>query len=251
MNSAGKAQQDYRRNGFAVVEGVFSAAECAALRCEVARLETLTEEQWPYDITRVKSLSARQRAGISRSQAGRDIFMLGDLARYSDALRRAVADRRVAVLVRAVLGYGQLRYHFSNLTHKAPRVGPRVGPHRDLLNRLVTMPVARFCRTAICLDGMSAGNGGMVFRARSHRITDAVVRARARLKLHLRRPLKPVRCGVGAVVLFHPKVIHGSVSNRSGTPRRNLVVQYGVPYQRLIASQTERWTGHPPEDLRY
>lgn len=248
--STGKARRDYRRNGFAVVEGLFSAAECAALRREVARLEAAVEEQQWGDIVRIKAMAARQRAGVARSAAGDAIFMLGDLARYSDLLRHAVTDARVVALVSAVLGRSGPRYHFSNITQKPPRVGPRVGPHRDLNNRLITMPVSRFCRAAICLDGMSAGSGGMQFCAGSHRIEDTRVRAYPRRKVRLRRPAKAVRCGAGAVVIFSPKVIHGSVPNRSLRPRRNLVVQYGAPYQKLIASRRESWTGQPAENLR-
>ena len=249
MKPVGKAGRAYRRNGFAVVEGVFSAAECAALQHEVQRLTALDCEQKAGDIVRVNMVAARQRAGVSRAAAGEHIFMLGDLTRYSDPLRRAVSDLRVSALIQAVLGHARPRYHFSNLTHKAPRVGPRIGLHRDLLNRLITLPVSRFCRAAICLDGMSPGNGGMQFQRGSHLVSDTWVRANRRRKIR-RRASTPVRCGAGAVVLFHPKVVHGSVPNRSRKPRSNLVVQYGASYQRLIASQTERWTGHPAEDLR-
>lgn len=249
MKPVGKVQRDYRRNGYAVVESVFSAVECAALRHEVQRLESLTQEQQLGDIVRVRAVSARQRVGVSRAAAGDDIFMLGDLTRYSDPLRRAISDPRVAALVKAALGHAHPRYHFSNLTHKAPRVGPRVGFHRDLLNRLVTLPVSRFCRAAICLDGMSARNGGLRFWPGSHRVSDSFVRANRRRKIQLRTSTA-VRCRVGAVVLFHPKVIHGSGPNRSPDPRSNLVVQYGASYQRLLASQTERWTGHTPKDIR-
>lgn len=250
MKTTGKVRRDYRRDGFAVVEGVFSAAECAALRSEIARLEAAEEHQ-QGDIVRVKALAARQRAGVSRAAAGEALYLLGDLVRYSDLLRRAVADPRVAALVKAALGGAHPRYHFSNVTCKAPHVGPRVGLHRDLLNRLITLSVSRFCRAAICLDGMSARNGGMMFRPGSHRVTDAWVKIHARRKAAVRPLPRPLRCGAGAVVVFHPKVIHGSVPNRSGTPRSNLVAQYGAPYQRLIASQTERWTGCVPEALRF
>ena len=250
MRSTGKARRDYLRNGFAVVEGVFSAAECAVLRGEITRLKNTVDEQQWGDIVRVGAMAARQRPGVTRTAAGDAIFMLGDLARYSVPLCRAVADRQVAALVSAVLGHPRPCYHFSNITQKPPGVGPRVGSHRDINNRLVTMSVSRFCRIAICLDGMSPANGGMQFCAGSHRIADARVRALPRRKLRPRSPAKAVRCGTGAVVIFSPKVIHSSLPNRSRNPRRNLVAQYGAPYQRLIASRLEPWTGRPVADLR-
>lgn len=51
-------------------------------------------------------------------------------------------------------------------------------------------------------------------------------------------------------IIFSPKVTHSSLPNRSRNPRRNLVAQYGAPYQRLIASRLEPWTGRPVADLR-
>ena len=247
MRSVGKAQQDYRRDGFAVVEGVFSAAECSAFAAELTRVMTHDDKTRPGDVHRVRSLSARQRAGITRTQAGEDVFLIGDLPSYGALLRRAVADKRIAALIRGVLGR-QPRYHFSNLTHKAPHVGPRVGPHRDMLNRYMRMRPSHFCRTAICVDGMDARNGGMQFCAGSHRVGDAWMRANFRRKVS-QRP-KSVRCRPGAVVVFHPKVIHASLPNRSSAPQRNLVIQYGAAYQKLIASGTESWTGYALQDLR-
>lgn len=244
----GSIKYAYERDGYAVVPRVFSSSECTVLREELERIATA---QTTVDVLRVADLSTKQRAGISKAQAGAAIFIIGDLPTTGKLLAELVAHRLLVRIASAALGNALLRYHYSNLTVKAPHVGPRINWHRDFPNRFITMHRARFCRLMICLDGMTKFNGPTAFQPGSHRVSDARARREHSRKWPRRvRRERPVLCPPGSVVVIHPKVRHGGAANRSNLPRRNIIVQWGAARDRLIATSLEKWSGATPQALR-
>jgi len=230
----GAIKRRYERDGYAVIPRLFSQRECEDLCREIDRIASLPDA----DIVRVRDLSSRQRAGVSRQHAGNQFYIIGEPPTYGAVMAAVVSDKRLASIASAVLGRRgrsvAARYHFSNVTNKPARVGPRLGWHRDFPNAFMTTHRAQFCRIMVCLDGMTRQNGPTAFEPRTHLISDQRARRNKRRK-HRRRPRRErlAICPPGSVVVFHPKVRHGGGVNRSPMHRRNLIVQWGVKHAAL------------------
>lgn len=239
----------YARDGFAIVPGVFSRAECRNVAEALQRMDL--SERDASDVVRVAGLSARQRAGVSRTAAGDALFVVGCEPHRNATLGRLISDMRIERLTRAALGGGPLAYHFSNMTDKPPRVGPLIGWHRDFLNGLARLHQGRFLRVMICLDGMTRTNGAIGFEAGSHLVSNTSLRRAQRRKSRRKsRHERTALCPPGSAIVFDAKVRHGSGTNRSPTPRRTVVIQWGAGYDRLIATSREAWTGLSPHNIR-
>jgi len=231
----GSIKRRYERDGYVVIPRLFSQRECKDICREIDRIAALPDA----DIVRVRDLSNRQRAGVSRQQAGNHYYIIGELPAYGGAMAAIVHDRRLARIASVVLGRRgrsvAVRYHFSNVTNKPARIGPRLGWHRDFPNKFMTTHRAQFCRIMLCLDGMIRQNGPTAFAPRTHLISDQHARRNKRRK-HRRLPRRELLaiCPPGSVVVFHPKVRHGGGVNRSAGHRRNLIVQWGVKDAALV-----------------
>jgi len=254
MRIWGDIKKSYTRDGYAIVPRVFSPQECRAIRDELDRLGKTISVR-PDAFIRVADLSVKQRAGVSRKDAGEAIFSIGNLPDYSARVAEFIADLRIVQLVGAALagraGSAKLAYHYSNLSAKPPRVGPRINWHRDFPNRYISTHRSRFCRAMVCLDGMTRANGPTAFQIGSHKISDARAKRDTNRK-YMRQPYRSrlALCPPGSVILIHPKVRHGGGPNRSADPRRNIIVQWGVVRHALIATGRETCTGLPPEEVR-
>jgi phytanoyl-CoA hydroxylase len=233
----GSIRRRYERDGYAVVPSLFTQRECEDIRREIDRIALLPDA----DIVRVRDLSNQQRAGVSRKQAGSQYYIIGEPPTYGAIMAAIVHDRRLASIASAVLGRRgrsvAVQYHFSNVTNKPARIGPRLGWHRDFPNKFMTTHRAQFCRIMLCLDGMTRQNGPTAFAPGTHLISDQHARRNKRRK-HRRLPRRErlAVCPPGSVVVFHPKVRHGGGANRSAQHRRNLIVQWGVKHAALARS---------------
>lgn len=249
----GSIKRRFDRDGYVIIPRVFSTQECSLFAEEINRVAGL--EANIADIFRIRDLSAFQRAGVSKAEAGEQYFIIGSLPDHGRLLASLVSDRRITTIASAVLGgRGRsvpIRYHFSNITNKPARIGPRISWHRDFPNTLITLDSAQFCRIMVCLDGMTRSNGPTAFEPGTHRISDSSAR---RCKGH-RQARNPRRerlalCPPGSVVVIHPKVRHGGGVNRSLLPRRNVIVQWGIGFAKLVASSLEAWSGTTPDALQ-
>jgi phytanoyl-CoA hydroxylase len=245
----GGLSRRYARDGFAVVPGVFSNTECRAVIDALNRMDLSKRD--PLDVVRVAGLSSRQRAGVSRTAAGDAVYIVGCEPHRNATLARLISDTRIERLTRAALGAGPVAYHFSNMTDKPPRVGPLVGWHRDFFNGLARLNRGRFLRVMVCLDGMTRSNGAIGFEAGSHLVSSTSLRRnRFRKSGRKNRQARLALCPPGSAVVFDSKVRHGSGPNRSSTPRRTVIIQFGMGYDRLIATSREAWTGAAPQTIR-
>lgn len=122
------------------------------------------------------------------------------------------------------------------LRHTQPHVGSGIAWHRDAANRYMPTARAAFVRAMICLDGMDAANGGTAFRPGSHLAAPEGAEV-------------VERCPPGAIVLIHPRVLHGGAPNRSARPRRNLIVQWGRADDPPLGEARESLTGLSPAEV--
>lgn len=223
------------RDGFAILPGPPAALQ--------DRLRALLGRLARRRLSAAEAARCVMESGVREAQRGAPLppgqdalFILGEPTRLHPAFAAAAAHPRVLAAVARALGTRRLVLHFANVTMKAARFGSGIAWHRDAANRYMPTRRSRFLRAMLCLDGMHPGNGGTGFRPGSHRGSG--------------RPEVMPRCRKGAMVLIHPRVLHGGAPNRSATARRNLVVQWGRWDDPVATRSRESQTGLAPNLLR-
>ncbi len=224
------------RDGFAVLPGPPAGLQ-DRLRAVLGRLAR--RRLSPAEAARcVLESAVRDSQRGAPLPPGQDApFILGEPTRLHPAFAAAAAHPHVLAAVAQALGTRRVVLHFANVTMKSARFGSGIAWHRDAANRYMPTRRSRFLRAMLCLDGMTPGNGGTSFRPGSHRGEG--------------RPEVVPRCRKGAMVLIHPRVLHGGAPNRSAAARRNLVVQWGRWDDPLAGRARESQTGRPPWLLRH
>lgn len=223
---AGTVPDTLRRNLHAAIDAIAAAAP---------HLPAVSRALLTFE----RDLPDRKRGGVPAATAGDAIFLIGDPFHFAPIFAVAFAHEAVVEPVRTVLGTSDIVHHFGNVTTKSARCGSGISWHRDAANTYMPTESGRFVRAMICLDGMDAGNGGTSFRPGTHRdpAPDQVAE------------VVPV-CPPGAVVLIHPRVLHGGPPNHSDRRRRNIVVQWGRRDDPLRGDNRETLTGLSPEEMR-
>jgi phytanoyl-CoA hydroxylase len=137
-------------------------------------------------------------------------------------------------LIRPLLGEDLLHF-YSRYFQKPPHTDSSIPFHQDGGNDYSLDP-NEFVTLWIALDDASLANGCMLVIPGTHRgqllpveplpanywrISQAAVQAEVPATSHV-----PLEVQAGDVVLMHPKLVHGSGPNRSGTWRRALAIRY-------------------------
>ena len=176
----GSLKKSYDEQGFCVVPQVVSPLEVEALREEVEaiadgydRLPDALKE----NILLLKDLSERQLGDLEPDTLGNVPYLMGELPAFSSTFTGAICQQRIWDAVQAVLECEALHYHFSNVTMKPKRVGPKINWHRDYPNRYICPATSSFTRVLLCLDGMDPDNGCTQVVKGSHLISDEEARA--------------------------------------------------------------------------
>jgi len=169
--------------------------------------------------------------GTTGALNGRRTFIIGDPIRFRPDLA-AVMTHPVSVQVAsALLGATGIRYHFGNVTTKQPRSMRAVSWHRDYPNTYMCPRRSSFVRVMLCLDGMGSTNGATQFLPGSHLLSDdeAIAAEDDGRAVNLSsNGVEVATCPAGSLVFIHPKVLHGGPANLSSSPRRNIIVQWGI-----------------------
>lgn len=236
--------QRYESAGYGVVTDAVPAHLLAAMGEWLASAEKAARQcsaaEQARDLVYEKDLSDAGRNGISVSEVGDAIFILGDLCRYAPQFSTLL---RLPALVHActlALRSTELVAHFMNATTKHPRFGRAIGWHRDFPNGYLSGTDSRFLRVMVCLDGMAEHGGATRFLPGSHRVDDGYAIAEKRGGAKHRYAAHhgvAAECAPGDLVLIHPKVIHGGPANTSDVTRRNVIVQVGVAEMELVGEQ--------------
>ena len=251
---ASSLQETYNEQGFCIVRQVVSPAEVEALRGEVEAI-TKGYDRLPNslkeNILLLKDLSERQLGDLEPDTLGTVPYLIGELPAFSSTFTKAICQPRLWDAVKGVLECKTLHYHFSNVTMKPKRVGPKITWHRDYPNRYICPETSDFTRALVCLDGMSRENGCTRVVKGSHHISDEEARTGERLRDRTFSPeqVQDIVCEAGDAVLLHPKTIHGGDPNRSDKDRRNLIVQLGCADASFTTENTELFTGFGREKI--
>jgi ectoine hydroxylase-related dioxygenase (phytanoyl-CoA dioxygenase family) len=221
----------YRRDGFAIVRGVFAAAEVA----EIAG-----------------AFDAVRAAGLRLARSFRDknlMFHLSEDATLGKTLRmvqwpayanavldRYRLDRRLYDLVAPIVG-PDLKQIINQMHWKPPGAAQNsYGFHQDIWFRrpraAYRNPATAYVQTAIAVDPHRTDNGAMVFCRASHRRGEVSLDGDGRIMERDMTAADLQRIGVaeadtvplaldpGDVALWNLYTVHGSGPNSSGIDRR-------------------------------
>lgn len=223
----------YERNGFLLLEDVFSDKEVRGLMAEVERM------------TRDPAIVRREEAITEpNSDAVRSIFMVHVL---SPILHRMMRDPRVLDVARQILG-SEVYVHQSRANLKPGFKGKEFYWHSDFETWHAEdgMPGMRALSCSVLLTDNNTSNGPLMLVPGSHRQFISCVGETP--DSHYKKSLKKQEYGVpdpvslellvdqggietmtaraGSVIFFDCNTMHGSNSNISPWPRANVFTVY-------------------------
>ena len=221
----------YRRDGFAIVRGVFAAAEVA----EIAAA---------FDAVRTAGLrlarSFRDRNLMFRlsedAKLGKTLRMVQWPAYANDVLDRYRLDPRVLGIVAPLVGR-DVKQIINQMHWKPPGAAQNsYGFHQDIWFRrpraAYRNPATAYVQTAIAVDPNRTDNGAMVFCRGSHsrgevsldgdgRILERAMTADDLQRIGIAEAdTVPLALEPGDVALWNLYTVHGSGPNSSGIDRR-------------------------------
>lgn len=225
----------YERDGFLLLQGVFSAEEVALLQAELDRLRERADLAARSDV--ILEPGSRQVRSIFRVHESSAVF------------GRLVADRRLVGLARHLLD-DEVYLHQSRLNYKSGFRGKEFYWHSDFETWHVEdgMPLPRALSISIALTDNTPHNGPLLVMPGSHR--HYVVCGGETPADNYQKSLRAQEIGVphdealrqlaeqgglvdtagpaGSVLIFDCNLMHGSNSNITPLPRSNAFIVYNA-----------------------
>jgi ectoine hydroxylase len=239
----------FERDGFFVLDCLFSEEEVACFQREAERLRNDPE------------LTQREETIVEPgSNAIRSIF---DLPRFSPVFQKLMHDARLVRWARHLLD-DDVYVHQSRLNYKPGFAGKPFQWHSDFETWHIEdgMPRMRALSVSIALTDNRASNGPVMVIPGSHKhyvacgghtpdnnYTQSLRRQeygvpseRALTQLCEGRDIDIITGRAGSVLLFDCNAMHGSAGNMTPFPRNNLFFVYNAMSNRLA----EPFSGQPP-----
>jgi len=219
----------YRRDGVTVIKGVFAQDETNEIRSAaymiLAHLSKIGESGYKH-----RALETIKTNGVESPA----LIFWSTLA--SEPLNRYRTDERLQKIVTAILGPNVKQLN-NQLYYRLPGDGDSFAWHQDIMFRSPRIEYPgiveqdAYLQTAIIVDRMWAGNGGIEFVLGSHRLGDigvikdkyySALRGFDRNKnaekfRHL--PTRIFEVDPGDVLVWSSLSVHGSEPNKSGLHR--------------------------------
>ena len=233
--------EQFERNGYLVLEGLFDAAEVDALQSETARL-----------LADPSSLDAETMITEPGSNEVRSIFAIHEQSRL---MARLAADERLAGVASFLLG-DEVYLHQTRLNYKPGFKGKEFYWHSDFETWHTEdgMPRMRALSMSVLLAENTPHNGPLMVMPGSHKTYVTCVGETP--EDHYRMSLKKQEYGVpdelslaelaarhgidaptgkpGTVILFDCNTMHGSNGNITPFPRANAFLVYNAVSNRLV-----------------
>lgn len=240
----------FDRDGYLVLEDVFSADEVAVLQAETGRL--------------LGDPSALDEETIITEPGGSEIRSIFEIHVQSAMMARLAADERLAGVARFLLG-DDIYVHQSRLNYKPGFQGKEFYWHSDFETWHAEdgMPRMRALSMSVLLAENTPNNGPLMLIPGSHRMFVTCVGRTP--EDHYKMSLKKQEYGVpdedslaelahrngivapvgkpGTVILFDCNMMHGSNGNITPFPRANAFLVYNAVANRLqapFAAETPR-----------
>lgn len=248
-------QTFYERNGFHVCKAVVDQALIAQtisaveeVAADYAHLPVALQQK----IVLLTDLSAQKFGEQQRAHVPATPYIIGDLPALSSRFVDMLLTPEIWQLAAAILGTEGIVYHFSNVTLKPAKVGPRLNWHRDFPNQHICPRSSRFTRALIALDGMNRRNGCTQLVQESHQVTDQEARTAPKIDQSATSAmaLLDIECERGDIAFLHPKSIHGGGHNDSDQHRRLMIIQFGVAGEELVTTNRETFTGFSYQQIK-
>lgn len=233
-------RERFDRDGFALVEGVFSPDEVAELEADFDRIvrQLLASEE---EIDARWSGPEMDRIGA----AGTVVLHTHNVQQYSATWLRALLHPRFLDAAEALLG-PDIVLHHTKLFQKPAEFGAPFPMHQDwnyFPTEKDTM-IAGIVHVSDTTDAM----GCLRVYPGTHRLgriegTSGNIESEM-LAHHPIEGATPVEAKAGDVLFFHYCLVHGSMPNRSDRTRKTVLVQMHAGDDRVEAG-----VGHPDERL--
>jgi hypothetical protein len=227
-------------DGYVVREGVFDAAECAAIASDCEALVALLEGaarrkkhvvgSYMFEIQREAATVVKWEPGAPDVVQGVEPF-----AHISPALKAWGLDRRLVDPCKAIVGADELMLFTEKLNVKRARDGGPIVLHQDFPYWEGMTPVASRIATAmIFLDDATVANGCLEVAPGAHKAGKWPQRRDAdgfgslemdAAAFDLSR-LTPLEVPAGTVAFFGAFLVHRSLPNRTEGDRRALLYSY-------------------------
>ncbi|MBU59601.1 MAG: hypothetical protein CL543_12025 [Alcanivorax sp.] len=236
---------DFQRDGYAVLPGFLDSSLNGRIRASVERLTeqvSLAPASWESEVLYQGQCPPGQLAhlaGDEREQAKAEIYIIGSLARHVPDVKRLLMSESLVAVAELALGEA-VRFHFSNLTVRAARLGCSNPWHRDFPNQYCCGVDQRQLRLFICLDGMSEKQGGLRVVPGSHCWTDGQwPDYKESGEAGFAGEPRTLVCPPGTLIAMHCRTVHSVLPNVSEVSRANIIAQYGAASNPLAVGACE------------
>ncbi|MDU0293748.1 phytanoyl-CoA dioxygenase family protein [Saccharothrix longispora] len=230
MRLSSDQMYQYERDGFLVLENLFSVAEVEALR---AAFEADARVPGPQRV--LEDGSDRVRA-VYASHERRPEFA------------ELIRTPRLLGPVRALLSESVYLYQMK-INAKPPFGGDKWGWHQDYLAWQLAdqLPAPKLINVTVLLDEATEFNGPLIMvpgshadgllredraddhRSEQHLDPDDIALGQEELAaLAAKHGFHSIKAPAGSVVFFHPEIVHGSAPNMSPFPRRLFIATYNA-----------------------
>ncbi len=223
-------QTAMRRDGFAILRGLFQPSEVQVLGDAVDRLSAKLRGLPPgeHDVDGAVAVIA----------PGGSIARVVWVAAADPELDRCSRDRRLVGLAALVLGGHRFDQLIAQLHPKEPGDAVEFDWHQDAVHRRFGTAAwtdidgrGSYLQTLLAIDACTLDNGPLCLVPGSHGRGALVHSAARTLPIEALRGVRPVPAllAAGDVAIFGPFVIHGSTPNQGDAPRRVLVSGFALP----------------------
>lgn len=241
--------QSYERDGFIVIDNLFSPQEIECFQREALRLQ--------------HELRQERRDELIIEPESREVRSIFDVPRFSPVFKQLLHDARLVGWARYLLD-DEVYVHQSRLNYKPAFEGKEFYWHSDFETWHVEdgMPRMRAVSLSIALTDNYACNGSVMLMPGSHQ--HYIACAGETPENHYRQSLRRQQYGVpsqralaqlaeggdivtatgraGSVLMFDCNTMHGSAGNITPYARSNLFFVYNAISNRLQAP----YSGQPP-----
>ncbi len=223
-------RQSYAESGYLVVENVVEPDLLQQMRDALERIErAVAEETLPPQLRQWVTLERDRVNRYTSRVESTTISNIMELPLFDPVFRDVIVYPRVLDILETLFESSEFSFHNYKCICKMPGGQAPFRWHRDLPYLEHTSPNLITCM--LCIDPMTAENGGTVVCPGSQRIAYEDVKPEDMDMPESEVPDNRVivECSAGSAVLFHINIVHGGGPNLSQAKRRNAIGIWAGP----------------------